>query len=218
MSKIAIFLSVILLNLHPFEAFASFRFETILSLDQMRSYLQKQFPLGTSKSDVQDHLVVQGKARMYLHPDQPNVEKYVYDINLCKLYVWRWNISANYNSTGTLTQIFMNGEIVHSAGDAPRAHEDVKKSGDRAQILKMKRPRPEARLGKSMLVFLAYAVDGEKTEDYDLFIIGAGPSRADPSNLGKVHVYTNVELWRSIFDKDPAWAVRPSPKSCPEKT
>ena len=85
---------------------ADFRFESLPELDQMQAELRRLAPLGTDKEAVRTRFVEEGGAKLYGHPSRSNVEKYVYDINLCDLYVWRWNISANFDADGRLSQIF----------------------------------------------------------------------------------------------------------------
>ena len=110
---------------------ADFEFESVVSVDDMHIGLRAASPLGTPRDEIRERFVDQGKATLYRHPKRSNVEKYVYDLDLCSLYVWRWNISANYDDSGGLTQIFVNGEPVHRAGDKPR--QPKKKVGARAR-------------------------------------------------------------------------------------
>ncbi len=192
----------------------AFKFESFVSLDEMREHLKKAVALGAGRNEVRARFVGEGGARLWTHPDRENVEKYVYDINLCDLYVWRWNISANYDANGTLTQIYLNGEPVHAAGDALRDSEAV--PGATPQLLKVTRPRPEASKGENKIAFLVYDLDNGTDRIDDEFVIGGGPSRADPTNLGKMRVYTNLERWRTIFDREPAHAVVPYGGECPD--
>jgi hypothetical protein len=197
-------------------ALAGFQFSDAQSLDDMRSALRHDTPLGTSRSSVRQMLVNEGGATMIEHPERANIEKYVHDINLCSLYVWRWNISANYDDAGNLTQIFINGEPVLNGGEPARGSKQApKKAGAKQAILKVWRSRPEARLGENKLAFVLYDLDTATNLADDEFIIGAGPSRADPSNFGKMHVYRDVERWRSIFDQDAAKTVVDFAGACP---
>jgi hypothetical protein len=193
-------------------AAADFRFESITDLEEMHRELERRVPLGTAHESARATFVEQGKATLYVHPQRNTVEKYVYDINLCEIYVWRWNISANYDPEGRLTQIFINGEPIHTAGDAARV--PAKKPGAKEEsIVKAWRPRPEASKGESKLAYLVYDLDAGSDDVDDEFVAGAGPSRADPNDLGVVHAY-EVERWRSIFDDEPAAAVVPYAGEC----
>ncbi len=192
-----------------------FQFESFVTLDDMRAYLTRTFPLGSDRSDVRRHFVKQGNARMHAHPQRKNIEKYVYDINLCKIYVWRWNISANYTSAGKLTQIYLNGEPIHPSGDKLRDPKAVAKPGAIQQILKVRKPRPEASKGEKVITFILYDLDKSIKQADDEFIAGAGPSRADPNNLGRMKAYAGLERWRTIFDSEPARAVVLYHGTCP---
>ena len=52
-----------------------------------------------------------------------------------------------------------------------------------------------------------------KTTD-DQALIGSGPSRPDPANMGKMVVYSEVDPWRSIFDFDIADRIVPYQGNC----
>lgn len=190
---------------------AEFQFQSVVSLDEMSIRLREAAALGTPRASIRDLFVEQGQAALYAHPERANVEKYVYDINLCQLYVWRWNISANYDGRGLLTQVFLNGEPVHGAGEPGR--QPSKKANAKQAIRKAWRERPEASRGENMLAFTIYDIDVASNATDDEFIIGGGPTRADPRNLGTMHVY-NAERWRSIFDAEPAKAVVPYAGNC----
>ena len=88
------------------------------------------------------------------------------------------------------------------------------KSGH-ASIFKVKRPRPEADLGEKELAFIVIDADGDlKTLD-DQVLMGGGPTRASIATPGKLHMYSNVEPWRSIFDFDPRRThIAPYPGDC----
>ena len=45
-------------------------------------------------------------------------------------------------------------------------------------------------------------------------LVGTGPSRADPANMGKLITYTDVDPWRSIFDFDAADRIVPYQGDC----
>lgn len=179
-----------------------FAFGSIVSLDDMHAFGRRHIKLGTTRDVVRQVFVTQGDAKRYAHPDQGGVEKYVYDINLCRLYVWRWNISANYDAADSLTQLYVNGEPVHARGD--RSVDLAGRSeaaGANQAIYKVDMPRPEADRGENSLAFLLFDTNTNSRSTNDEFIMGAGPSRADPRNLGRMHAY-QVEWWRSIFAKE----------------
>ncbi len=184
-----------------------------MSLEDMQTYLRSHAPLGSTRASVRAVLVDEGQARRFQHPERKGVEKYVYDINLCRIYIWRWNISANYDDAARLTQVYVNGEPVHSRGD-PLLEVEMGKDGRMKSILEVSMPRPEADRGESSLAFFVLDTDAGTREIGDEFIIGAGPSRADPSNLGTLHAYSNVERWRSIFSEE-APPIVPYSGTCP---
>ena len=191
-------------------AYAStFSFEQIITLDEMTGWVSKNVPLGTDRAAVHRIFIREGHATFYRHPTNKHVEKYVYDINLCSYYVWRWNISADFTDRGKLTQIFVNGNAVHNRGTQPAPSDQLKDS----RISQVTWPRPEAHLGESTLSFLVRHQDKDIETTANQWIIGGGPSRADPTNLGTMKVYTDVEHWRSIFDFVPAPADRIVPFS-----
>ena len=193
---------------------AAFSFRSIETLEAMRAELKRSFPLGAPRSAL-DTTFREAGARHYAHPDLAGVDKWVYDINLCSLYVWRWNISANFDAGAALTQIFVNGEPVHGRGDKLRDAATVAAgNGKKQAIYEGRLPRPEASKGESVLSFIMFDVDTGSRKASDEFITGAGPTRADPRNLGKLHAYT-TELWRSIFDGDRAKSVVDYAGDCP---
>jgi hypothetical protein len=194
---------------------ADFSFHDIRSLSEMRSYLTANFPLGTAQSKAST--VFEGAGgQHYSHPEQKGVEKWVYDINLCRLYVWRWNISANFDASGRLTQIFVNGDPVHGAGDPDPARDPSRTAprGGKQAFYKVTMPRPEASLGESSLTFTVFDTDTSSNRQSDLFIFGGGPSNADPANMGSLHAYA-TEAWRSIFDEQKAKSVVNFAGRCP---
>lgn len=69
-------------------------------------------------------------------------------------------------------------------------------------IYRMKRFRPQAVKGEKALTYLLLDAGGDLKTIDDQVITGTGPSSPDPSQLGLVHAYTNVERWRPIFDSD----------------
>ncbi len=144
--------------------------------------------------------VEEGGATLIAHPRKAYVEKYLYDINLCSYYVWRWNISADYARHGRLKQIYVNGApALHGA---PLA--ELPKKGPFYQLT---RPRPEAFKGESSLAAIVADRDGnpQTTDDMDI-LTGVGPMRADPLDMGSA-VNNPGDVWRSIFDSDDAKAI-----------
>jgi hypothetical protein len=154
-----------------------------------------------------------GGATLLAHPSQAGVEKYIYDINLCNRYIWRWNISADFDAHGGLLQVYVNGEPVFAAGPQKKSP-DLFTHKPGATIFKAKRSRPEATEGERELVYLVLDGDGNPTTIDDELATGTGPSRVDPDNMGSVHSYMNVDPWRSIFDSDPAKEIVPYHSGC----
>jgi hypothetical protein len=142
------------------------------------------------------------------------VEKYIYDIDLCHYYIWRWNISADYDDRGKLLQAYVNGNIVFPDDSPKKVVSKVAESGKKASIYRAQRPRPEAYKGENSLAFLLFDRDSDLTTKDDQALIGSGPSRADPANMGTMIAYTDVDPWRSIFDFDPADRIVPYAGSC----
>jgi hypothetical protein len=180
-----------------------FRFESLISLDDMSALLATKFPLGSPRLAIRKAFVEEAGTTLVVHPSQVGVEKYLYDINLYNLYVWRWNISADFDVDGRLLQSYVDGEPVFADGPQKKNADLLAKSG-KASILRMKRPRPEATRGERKLTFLLLDADSDLKTIDDQVLTGTGPSRADPANMGLVHSYVNVEPWRSIFDFDQA--------------
>ncbi len=197
------------------DQFAGFRFEARQSLPEMSDYLIKQFPLQTTRQVLRRVLVDQGHATLISHPQEVGVEKYIYDINLCNIYIWRWNVSANYDHHGQLAQLYLNGNPLHSAGVPKRVVPKKAEPGKKSAILKMQRPRPEAYKGETQLAYLLFDRDSDLKTLHDQVLVGAGPNRADPNNFGKVTAYTDVDPWRSIFDSDKANKINAFAGSCP---
>ena len=138
---------------------------------------------------------------------KPDIEKYLYDIDLCGYYVWRWNISADYGPDGKLTQIYING--MPQLGDAPEPA--LPKKGPFYMI---SRPRPQAYKGEKTLTAVVTDPDGDpKTTDDMEILTGVGPTRADPLDMGHA-VNERGVVWRSIFDFDDARFVAPYPGDC----
>jgi hypothetical protein len=124
----------------------TFQFESIASIDDMRKAIEADFPPKSPQSSLRNQFIAEGSATLKIHPTQAGVEKYIYDINLCSYYVWRWNISADYDTSGHLLQAYVNGEPVFASGKQKKDGQAFAKSG-KASILQVTRPRPEATKG-----------------------------------------------------------------------
>jgi hypothetical protein len=177
---------------------APFRFESIKSLDDMAVFIRERFPLGSSRDELRAAFVAQGEATLRTHPEQAGVEKYVYDINLCDWYIWRWNISADYDAHAKLLQAYVNGRVVFPNGTPQKGipKHDAKNAG----LFSAARWRPEAYKGESSIAYFFYDADGDPNTTHDQWVVGGGHSRADPMDMGNIVAYAGVELWRSIFD------------------
>ncbi len=197
----------------PAAAAPAFAFGSVSTLDDMTSLIRARFPLGTSRSDLRQAFVKEGRATLGIKAGAPNVEKYIYDINLCHYYIWRWNISADYNEDGKLLQAYVNGTIVFPDGTPKKDIAKAAKAAKKASISRVQRPRPEAYKGENSLGFLLLDLDSDAATKDDQAIMGSGPSRADPANMGKMTVY-ETDPWRSIFDADPADHIAPYSGSC----
>jgi hypothetical protein len=181
-----------------------FHFESLESQDDMQKFIEQKFPLGSARDALRKTFVGQGKATLKTHPTQKGVEKYIYEINLCSYYVWRWNISADFDNSGRLLQAYVNG---NPAAAAP--------PGQKQSIYRVQRPRPEASKGEKSLGFVLYDLDSDTKTIDDQMLMGAGPSCANPTNMGKMIAY-EVEPWRSIFDSDSADRIVPYAGNCAE--
>ena len=181
---------------------ADFRFEDIKTLDDMRVFIERNYPLGSSRADVRAAFVTQGHAKGFVRTSDRRTEKYLYDINLCDLYIWRWNISADYDDGGHLLQAYVNGRRVFMSGKpAPQLdYED----GAHTAVIEAMRSRPEAVHGESRMPYTAFDRDGNPRTTDDQFVTGYGHAAADPKRLDESSMYKEVELWRSIFDRDEA--------------
>jgi hypothetical protein len=179
----------------------------------MRHFLEIQYPLGSSRLAVRKTFVEDGKGTLVIHPTQAGVEKYIYDINLCRYYIWRWNISADYDASGRLLQSYVNGEPIFSSG-TPKKDGRILGNSGHASIFHVKRPRPEADLGEKELAFIVIDADSNLKSIDDQVLSGGGPSRASIATPGRLHMYSDVEPWRSIFDFDPADHIAPYPGDC----
>ena len=196
------------------QADSVFTFESVATLDDMSTLIQEKFPVGTSRANLRRAFVEEGRATLRLRVEEPNVEKYIYDIDLCHYYIWRWNISADYDASGRLLQAYINGNIVFPNGSPKKVIQKTAEKGKKASISRAQRPRPEAYKGESSLGFLLFDRDSDPTTTDDQALMGAGPSRADPVNMGKLVTYTDVDPWRSIFDLDAANRIVPYQDDC----
>lgn len=185
-----------------------FRFEGFYSLDTMRAYIEKTFPLGTPREDMRKAFVEQGKATLKQNPVRPAVEKYLYDIDLCGKYVFRWNISADFDDAGKLAQAYVNGRFVFMTGLTPRTLKVFEASSKLKRVV-VDRPRPEMKGTRKYIRYRMYDTDGDMGTLDDRMAEGEGPAEADPFAMQKIVFYRDVELWRSIFDPDDADKVVP---------
>jgi hypothetical protein len=192
-----------------------FRFKSFETYEDMHKFIEQTFPVGSPRESLRRTFVTEGKATLKLHPTQQAVEKYIYDINLCSYYIWRWNVSADFDTKGSLVQAYLNGNPVLKDGRPKRDFKLKATPGKKQTIYKMQRPRPEATKGEKSLGFLLYDLDSDPKTIDDQELIGAGPSRANPINMGRMIAY-NVEPWRSIFDFDPADPIVPYAGDCAE--
>ncbi|MRW84039.1 hypothetical protein GJ698_08000 [Pseudoduganella sp. FT26W] len=192
----------------------TFTFESVPALDDMTALIQSKFQLGASRADLRRTFVEEGRATLKVRPGDPGIEKYIYDIDLCHYYVWRWNISADYDAGGQLRQAYVNGNIVYPAGTPKKVVSTVAEEGRKAAIYRVQRPRPEAYKGEKSLGFMLLDRDSDLKTIDDQMLIGAGPSRPDPMNMGRMVAYSEVDPWRSIFDLDDADRIAPYPGNC----
>lgn len=194
----------------------SFEFESVASLDDMSSLIRSKFPLGTSRTDIRRTFVDEGKATLKIKAGNSAIEKYIYDIDLCHYYIWRWNISADYDTNNQLRQAYVNGNPIFPDGIPKRIVPKVAEDGKKSSIYQVQRPRPEAYKGERSLGFLLFDRDSDPATTDDQALVGMGPSRADPMNMGKGVAYTDVDPWRSIFDFDAADRIVPYRGDCKE--
>jgi len=209
-------LSFILYGTTVAAAEPAFTFESVVTLDDMSSLVRTKFPLGTSRANVRRVFIEEGRATLKVKAGDSSIEKYIYDIDLCHYYIWRWNISADYDSSNQLRQAYINGNIVFPNGNPKKIISKVAEEGKKSSIYRVQRPRPEAYKGERSLGFLLFDRDSDPKTTDDQALIGAGPSRADPMNMGKLITYTDVEPWRSIFDFDNADRIVPYQGNCNE--
>ncbi len=194
----ALILAVFLLS-QPAMAAPAFRFESVLAYNDMRNWIGSQFKLGSDRDDLRKVFVEEGKATQVIRPGRDTTEKYIYDINLCGFYIFRWNISADYDDNGKLLQAYVNGLPVFMAGKAKLEPAGL---GAKTVYDSASRERPQVKKGKKRITFSRLDVDGDFETLDDQFATGHGPSRADPFFLDANVMYQNVEVWRSIYDAD----------------
>jgi hypothetical protein len=188
-------------------AASPFRFEAEVGYNDMKNVVARTFSTASTRDQVRAVLVDQGGATLIAHPRKTNIEKYIYDINLCSYYVWRWNISADYGRDGKLAQIYING--TPQLGGAPEPA--LPKKGP---FYTLTRPRPQAYKGEKELKAIVADRDGnfETTDDMEI-LTGVVPMRADPLDMGSAVNQRGV-VWRSMFDLDDAKFVAPYPGDC----
>jgi hypothetical protein len=191
----------------------SFRFEAFPELAEMRGYIEKEFALGASRETLRTAFIEQGKATLKINPNQIGTEKYLYDINLCGYYVWRWNVSADFDAQGKLLQAYVNAEPIFKDGTPKKDPKDVHSRTGKSVILKIQKSRPQASKGESVITALVLDKDSDTRTTDDQFVQVGGPTRADPLDMGNLHVYDG-ELWRSIVDADDAGTIVPYVGDC----
>ncbi len=199
--------SALLLCVNVFAAQAAeplFQFASVKSLDDMSAYIRKKIALGSTREQLRNIFITQGSATGVAHPQRVGTEKYIYDINLCDYYIWRWNISADFDAQNKLVQAYVNGDIVFTAGSARKSTPQEPAAGQSASVTTHQRLRPEAYKGEKSVAYLLFDRDNNSATTDDQSVTGVGPSRADPLNMGDINYYAAVELWRSIFDADEA--------------
>ena len=111
-----------------------FRFETVISLDSMTKFLRSQFRLGSDRDELRRTFVGEGHATLKVRAGEVGTEKYLYDIDLCRYYVWRWNISADFDISGRLQQLYLNGNPVLAEGTPKKIVPKVAEAGKKASI------------------------------------------------------------------------------------
>lgn len=194
-------LALCLLLSSPAIAAERFKYDNIDTIETMQKYIRKHFPIGSTREAVQKAFVTQGRGSLRHHPSQKGVEKYLYDINLCKYYVWRWNIAADYDAEGKLQQAYVNGLPVFSDAPAWKPMQIGTRVG-KTSLARMSRDWPQATKGAKQVFYMLLDLDGNYDTVDDQSLLGAGPSRADPANFGTLVSYNEVDPWRSVFDDD----------------
>lgn len=212
MTRPILFALILLATLLPRPGLAEppFRFESIKAYNDMRNMVESRFKLGSDRDDLRKVFVEEGKATQVTRPGRDTTEKYIYDINLCGFYIFRWNISADYDDGGKLRQAYVNGLPVFMAGPAQL---EPKGLGGKTRYASADRPRPQVAKGMKKIPFMQLDIDGDAATIDDQFATGHGPSRADPYFLDAGVSYKDVEVWRSIYDADDASSIADYP-SC----
>ncbi len=193
---------------------APFRFEDIDSLNTMTAFIKLNFSLESTREELRKTFVHEGRATLKIHPAHPEAEKYIYDINLCRYYVWRWNISADYDEKGILKQAYLNGNPVFSDGTQLTILPKEGPEAEKASVYTIKRRRPEADKGETALEFMLFDADSDHSTIDDQALLGIGPSRPDPANMEPMVAYKEVAPWRSIFDSDEVISIVPYHGDC----
>lgn len=192
----------------------SFRFERIDSIEQMQAALRQMFRVGSSRAELRRRFVDEGGATPITHPGRASTEKYLYDIDLCGYYVWRWNISADFGQSDDLRQVYLNGEPLLADGESePTFDAEAARRTRGTRVVQMSRARPEATRGESSLGFILIDGDGDLETWTDQLLVGGGPSRPQPADMGRMRGYS-VAWWRSIFDRDAAARIVPYSGDC----
>ncbi len=201
---------ILLLAAFPVAARAEnpFRFESVIAYNDMRDLVGSRFKPGSDRDDLRKVFVGEGKATQVIRPNHDTTEKYIYDINLCGFYIYRWNISADYSDDGKLVQAYVNGLPVFMAGPALL---QPKGMGGKTSYGSVDRPRPQVTKGKKKVPYMQLDADGDPATIDDQFATGHGPSRADPFSLDASVSYKDVEVWRSIYDADDAATIADYP-------
>ena len=194
-------LALSLLLASPAAASERFRYDNIQTLEAMQKYIRKNFPVGSPREAVQKAFVLQGHGSLRHHPSKKGTEKYLYDINLCKYYVWRWNIAADYDAEGKLQQAYVNGLAVFDGAPKWKPLEIGTRAG-KTSLSRMSRDWPQATKGAKQVYFMLLDLDGNYNTVDDQSLRGSGPSRADPADFGGLVSYNEVDPWRSVFDDD----------------
>jgi hypothetical protein len=158
--------------------------------------------------------VREGGATPVPHPEWRGVEKYIYDVDLCGYYAWRWNISADYDADGRLRQAYVNGYIVFPDGLPQETFPPPRPGQGRSFTGYLQRLYGDNEI---IVPYRIYDYDGDTaTEDDQRLISGPGPARMDPLEMGETVVYRDMDLWRSIFDVDETDGMAAYRGSCAE--
>lgn len=179
---------------------APFRFEEHPTIDAMREFIIATLPLGTPREAVRKTFVENGKATIITHPARKLTEKYLYDIDICGAYLWRWNISADFDDDKKLTQAYVNGKPAHMSGKP-----DPLAVGYNPNTLGNMQSKEVSRAGADKYPRIAFQLldsDGDLTTTGDQSVSGPGYRAAMPYTFVEPYYYKGVFPWRSIFDED----------------